>query len=237
MKKDALAFLIFTMAIFLISPLPGEARGGPGSGPGGGYRGGPGGAPPGGGYGGYHGRPGGGYYGVRHGGVHGGYYGRHGGYPGWYGGYRGRPYGGYYGWYGGYRGWYYGGWWYPWAATIPFLPYYYSTIWISGYPYYYVDGTYYAPSAGGYMIVNPPQDAVSKVPSAAPPVEKLFIYPRQGQSEQQQEEDRYQCHRWAFGQTGYDPTQPAVGVPSDQKRADYQRAMSACLDARGYTAR
>jgi hypothetical protein len=39
------------------------------------------------------------------------------------------------------------------------------------------------------------------------------------------------------GQTNYDPTQPPGGVSSFQKGSDYNRAMSACLDARGYTAK
>jgi len=150
-------------------------------------------------------------------------------YHGWYGGYHG--------WHGGYRGWYYGGWWYPWAPIVAFLPFYYTTVVIGGYPYYYADGYYYAPVEGGYMIVNPPQGAVNQVAPPTPPAEQLFIYPRNGQSEKQQADDRYQCHRWAVGQTGYDPTQPAGGAPSVQKHGDYQRAMSACLDARGYTAR
>ena len=171
------------------------------------------------------------------GGSYGGYHGGYGGYHGGYGGYHG-GYGGYRGGSGHYHGgWYYGGWWYPWAATMAFLPFYYQTMWIGGYPYYYADGIYYAPTEGGYMVVNPPQGAVNQAPPSAPSVEQLFIYPRKGQSEKQQSEDRYQCHRWAVGQTGYDPTQPAGGVPSVQKRSDYQRAMSACLDARGYTAK
>jgi hypothetical protein len=192
MKKVAWAVLLFTMVIFLITPLSSNARGGYGGGHGGGY--------------------GGGY-----GGGHGGYHG---------------------GWYGGYRGWYYGGWWYPWAVTIPYLPFYYQTIWVGGYPYYYADGTYYAPTADGYMTVNPPQGAVNQVPPSAPSVERLFIYPRKGQSEELQARDRYECHRWAVSQTHYDPTQPNSGVPGtqlNQMRADYQRAMGACLDGRGYT--
>jgi len=151
-----------------------------------------------------------------------------------YGGYHGGWYGG---WHGGYHGWYYGGWWYPWAVVIPFLPFYYQTIWIGDYPYYYADGIYYAPAPGGYMVVNPPQSAVNQVPPSAPSVEQLFVYPRNGQSEKQQAEDRYQCHRWAVGQTSYDPTQPTGGAQSVQKHADYQRAITACLDARGYTAK
>jgi hypothetical protein len=118
------------------------------------------------------------------------------------------------------------------------LPFYYQTIWVGGYPYYYADGTYYAPTADGYMTVNPPQGAVNQVPPSAPSVERLFIYPRKGQSEELQARDRYECHRWAVSQTHYDPTQPNSGVPGtqlNQMRADYQRAMGACLDGRGYT--
>jgi hypothetical protein len=37
------------------------------------------------------------------------------------------------------------------------------------------------------------------------------IYPAKGQSAKQQHQDRYECHTWARGQSGFDPTQP---VPS-----------------------
>ncbi|MGZ6224603.1 MAG: DUF6515 family protein [Syntrophales bacterium] len=172
-------------------------------------------------------RQGGSYHG---GGSYGGSHGGYGSYGGYHGGWHG-------GWHGGHHGWYYGGWWYPWAPIVAFLPFYYTTVMIGGYPYYYADSQYYAPVEGGYMIVNPPQGTVNQVPSSEPPVEQLFIYPRKGQSEKQQADDRYQCHRWSVGQTGYDPTQLAASMPSVQKRADYHRAMSACLDARGYTAK
>ena len=33
-----------------------------------------------------------------------------------------------------------------------------------------------------------------------------FVYPRAGQSEQQQSQDRYECHQWAVSQTGFDPS-------------------------------
>jgi hypothetical protein len=126
----------------------------------------------------------------------------------------------------------------PLGLVIPFLPPYYSMIWVGGFPYYYANEVYYTPTVGGYMVVAPPQEGVvSQVPpaaSSAPTGERLFIYPRKGQSEQQQANDRYQCHQWAVGQTGYDPTQPPGGAPSAQKYSDYQCAMGACLDARGY---
>ena len=37
----------------------------------------------------------------------------------------------------------------------------------------------------------------------------VYIYPNKGQSAQQQDRDRYECHSWAVGQTGFDPTRPA----------------------------
>jgi hypothetical protein len=36
---------------------------------------------------------------------------------------------------------------------------------------------------------------------------KVYFYPTQGQSAEQQERDRYDCHVWAVKQTGFDPTQ------------------------------
>ncbi|MFB3924488.1 MAG: DUF6515 family protein [Syntrophales bacterium] len=119
----------------------------------------------------------------------------------------------------------------PIGLFIPVLPPYYATIWVGGVPYYYANEVYYAPAPGGYVVVEPPKGEVVE----APPADQLYIYPRRAQSAEQQAKDRYECHRWAVNQTGYDPTQPPAGVPAGQKRADYQRAMGACLDARGYT--
>jgi hypothetical protein len=33
----------------------------------------------------------------------------------------------------------------------------------------------------------------------------LFAYPSAGQSDQTQRQDRFECHEWAVGQTGFDP--------------------------------
>ncbi len=38
---------------------------------------------------------------------------------------------------------------------------------------------------------------------------EVFAYPKQGQSQEQFENDQFQCHKWAKGQTGVDPSQPA----------------------------
>jgi hypothetical protein len=98
------------------------------------------------------------------------------------------------------------------------------------------------------VVADPPSesDIVTTPPPGAPPpgtpsggpntgAEDFFIYPQNGQSDAQQATDRYECHHWASTQTGFDPAQPSGGVPpqqASQKRADYRRAMSACLEAK-----
>src|SRR6266436_2415390 len=41
---------------------------------------------------------------------------------------------------------------------------------------------------------------------ATPPPQRVFVYPAQGQSAEQTERDRYECHLWAVQQTGVDPS-------------------------------
>ncbi len=41
---------------------------------------------------------------------------------------------------------------------------------------------------------------------AAPAPQKVFVYPNNGQSAQQTDRDRYECHLWAVQQTGVDPS-------------------------------
>ncbi len=123
----------------------------------------------------------------------------------------------------------------PIGLFVPVLPPYYTTIWIGSVPYYYANEVYYAHRGDGYVVVEPPSGDVSQAP---PPAEQMFVYPRLGQSEKQQADDRYECHRWAVDQTDFDPTQPPGATSAGaktEKRADYQRAMGACLDGRGYT--
>jgi hypothetical protein len=45
-----------------------------------------------------------------------------------------------------------------------------------------------------------------------------YVYPKAGQSPQQQQQDDYQCHQWAAQQTGYDPTR-ATPQPAPQSDA------------------
>jgi len=133
----------------------------------------------------------------------------------------------------------------PVGVYVPVLPAFYTTVWFGGLPYYYANDTYYQWRAdqNGYEVVAPPAEAGGDAGAAAtqaPPSDDMFIYPQQGQSEDQQASDKYECHKWASSQSGFDPTQSGGGVPPDQadaRRADYQRAMKACLTGRGYSVR
>ena len=49
---------------------------------------------------------------------------------------------------------------------------------------------------------------------------QLYIYPSKGQSQEQQEKDRYQCHSWAVRETGFDPMNPpAPSTPPPSQEA------------------
>jgi hypothetical protein len=50
--------------------------------------------------------------------------------------------------------------------------------------------------------------------SGAASAQDVFIYPARGQSAEQQNRDRYQCHTWAVQQTGFDPTHAAPAAAS-----------------------
>ncbi len=130
----------------------------------------------------------------------------------------------------------------PIGISVGILPPFYTTVYFGGVPYYYADDTYYRWYADqhAYVVTEPPASEGTVAPSApaAATSNDLFIYPKNGQAEQQQATDRYECHAWAKQQTGFDPTQPLGGVDESQssgKRADYRRAEGACLEARGYT--
>lgn len=51
-------------------------------------------------------------------------------------------------------------------------------------------------------VTPPPRTVV--VPT--PPPQRVFVYPANGQSPEQTERDRYECHVWAVQQTGVDPS-------------------------------
>jgi hypothetical protein len=128
----------------------------------------------------------------------------------------------------------------PLGVFVPVLPAFYTTLVFGGLTYYYANDAYYAwrEAQHRYEVVTPPEnvETAQVTASGGGGTDKVFIYPKAGQSEDQQAKDRYECHRWAVDQTGFDPS--LGGAPADKaKPEDYQRAMSACLEARDYTVR
>jgi hypothetical protein len=126
----------------------------------------------------------------------------------------------------------------PFGIGVSVLPPFYTTLWFGGAPYYYADDTYYQyrPERREYVVTEPPHGEAKVGPATGS--EEVFVYPKNGQSEEQQATDRYECHRWAVDRTGFDPTRPAGNVAETDmtsKRADYRRAEGACLEARGYS--
>jgi hypothetical protein len=123
---------------------------------------------------------------------------------------------------------------------VPILPPYFTTVWFQGVPYYYANDTYYRwdDVENEYEVVAPP-DGIDTAGTPEPPAsDQLFIYPKSGQSPQQQDTDRFECHRWAVSNSGFDPTLTGGGVPLEQaveKRNAYLRANVACLEGRGYS--
>ncbi len=137
---------------------------------------------------------------------------------------------------GGYwPGYWYGGYWGPWGWGWGW-PYYSSAYWWGGVPYYYADNVYYTwdGAAGQYQSVAPPAEVLRQHQAEGAAPSELVVYPKNGQSEEQLGKDRFECHRWAAGQTGFDPTQVGGGS-APGNRADYARAQAACLEGRGYS--
>ena len=61
---------------------------------------------------------------------------------------------------------------------------------------------------------------------------QVYAYSKHGRSEAQAVRDGYDCHLWAVEQSGFDPSEPADRT---DLIPDYRRAMTACLEGRGYS--
>lgn len=126
----------------------------------------------------------------------------------------------------------------PISARVPTLPLGYVSFGIGTHSYFFVNSTYYLwePRTREYVVVSEPDGATDRLAAAQEPTDSpsLFVYPNQGQDQEQTRRDRYECHLWAADQSGYDPTYSKQAVAL---RGDYRRAMTACLEGRSYTVR
>jgi len=127
----------------------------------------------------------------------------------------------------------------PYGLFVSSLPPSYSTVWVGGNRYFVADDSYYLydSSRSGYVLARSPYDgdSLTTASTAEPEAVRdpvLFVYPTKGQSEKQQADDRYECHRWAVTQTGYDPVDAEY---RPEQHAQYDRAITACLTGKGYS--
>ncbi|MCM5682861.1 DUF6515 family protein [Schlegelella sp. S2-27] len=121
----------------------------------------------------------------------------------------------------------------PVGVYLNALPVGYTLVRVGPSVYYHANGVYYteAPS-GGYQVAQVQDD--DPAPSYQPPM----VYPARGQSAEQQRSDEYECHTWAVDRAGFDPTLVPLGQGPEGDsvlRGNYQRALTACLEGRGYT--
>jgi len=77
----------------------------------------------------------------------------------------------------------------------------------------------------GEQVSQAPRQMASEVSAD---FKQLYVYPRDGQSLQQQAQDEEKCNRWASAKTG-------AGTGAQQAASNFQRALAACLDAHGYS--
>lgn len=123
----------------------------------------------------------------------------------------------------------------PVGAFVEVLPIGFIEFSLGGVIYYYVNDTYYIwdDYRQHYVVVEKPDGAERAIAEATSG--RLFVYPNEGQSEEQQAKDRYECHRWAVHETDVDPTLEDEEDTSPRDRDEYKRALTACLEGRGYT--
>jgi hypothetical protein len=71
---------------------------------------------------------------------------------------------------------------------------------------------FFVPATAAVLLaacVTPPPRTYA-VP--APPPQRVFVYPANGQSPEQTDRDRYECHVWAVQQTGVDPSRAGASA-------------------------
>ncbi|WP_425318483.1 DUF6515 family protein [Pseudomonas nitroreducens] len=122
----------------------------------------------------------------------------------------------------------------PYGVRVRYLPSYAEQVWIGSIGYFLAAGTYYLWQANSqeYEVVAPPQEA--QPVAVAQSGYDLVAYPLYNQGPDQQARDRYECHRWAADQSGFDPALASYAPPA-YVADNYRRALGACLSGRGYS--
>lgn len=123
----------------------------------------------------------------------------------------------------------------PYGVRVRTLPSYAEQLWIGSTLYFLAAGTYYLYEANRqeYVVASPPVQVTSSNGWQGNGYD-VVAYPARGQNEAQIAQDRYDCHRWAVNQSGFDPSQASY-APSQNVADIYRRSLGACLAGRGYS--
>lgn len=148
--------------------------------------------------------------------------------------------------YGGRDYFYSGGYWYrpqgpryvvvqpPRGIRVGYLPDYAREVWIGGALLFLAAGAYYAyqESTQDYVVVEPP---VQQPPQPQPASNgyDVVAYPANGQSQEQVNQDGYECYQYAVQQSGFNP-RTATYQPAPSVVQAYRQAQGNCLSSRGY---
>ncbi len=129
----------------------------------------------------------------------------------------------------------------PRGVRVRYLPDYAQQVWLGSALFFLAAGTYYTyeQSTQEYVVAEPPQ-GVEPVyspqqvqPQPADPYD-VIAYPANGQTQQQIEQDRYDCYRYAVQQSNFDPA-AATYQPAPEVVGIYRQAMAGCYAGRGYS--
>lgn len=125
----------------------------------------------------------------------------------------------------------------PIGARVGWLPPGYVSFGLGGHDYSYFNATFYLwdQPRREYVVVERPEgayEAMAGAPGLQASAAELYVYPARGQSDAQAGRDRYECHLWAVDQTQFDPS---MGDADFSQSGEYRRAITACLEGRGYT--
>jgi hypothetical protein len=63
------------------------------------------------------------------------------------------------------------------------------------------------------------------VSTALPASAELFVFPKNGQTKEQQEQDEFSCYKWAKDQTGFDPNKAVEHAAAPAPQVALQKAL------------
>ena len=128
----------------------------------------------------------------------------------------------------------------PRGVRVRYLPDYAQQVWLGSALFFLAAGTYYTyeQSTQEYVVAEPPQ-GVEPVYSPEQPTQAsnpydVIAYPANGQTQQQIDQDRYDCYRYAVEQSNFDPA-AATYQPAPEVVGIFRQAMAGCYASRGYS--